>query len=71
MKCSFIFSFKIGLEKVERSILRVLENMFQLSIHFRVIELSPYLVVAKKGVKRHPRSDPLVPIECISLIFVK
>ena len=60
-----------GLERVDKSILKSRENPFQLSMHFRVMELSPYLVVDIYGVNIQPNPEFTVLISCTSLIFLK
>ena len=64
-----IFILRAGLDKVAKSILKSLDNSFQLPMHLRVIEFSPYLVVDEYGVNTHPKLEFLVLILCTSLIF--
>ena len=53
-KNSCILLLRQGLERVDKSILKSRENSFQLSMHFRVMELSPYLVVDIYGMNIQP-----------------
>ena len=56
-KCSIILLLRHGLESVDRSILNSRENPFQLSMHFLVMEFSPYFVVDKNGVNMQPNCE--------------
>ena len=53
-KKSCILLLRQGLERVDKSILKSRENPFQLSMHFRVMELSPYSVVDIYGLNIQP-----------------
>ena len=70
-KYSIILLLRHGLESVDKSILKSRENPFQLSMHFLVMEFSPYLVVDKNGVNMQPNSEFTVLILWTSLIFLK
>ena len=58
----------VDLFNVDRLQFNVLVKKFQLSIHLRVKELSPYFVVAKKGMWIQPSSELFVLMEWISLM---
>ena len=66
-----ILILRPGLERVDKSILKSWENLFQLSIHLRVMEFNPYLVVEEYGVNIQLNSEFTVLISCILLIFLK
>ena len=55
IKKLLILILSADLDKVAKSILKSLDNSFQLPMHLRVIEFSPYLVVEEYGVKTHRR----------------
>ena len=50
MKYESNLRFSVDLFNVDRLKLNAFVNKFQLSIHLRVNEFSPYFVVAKKGM---------------------
>ena len=55
-----ILFFNCDLLIRDRSVFRALLKWFQSSMQCLVIELSPYLVVERYGVNKHPRSELMV-----------
>ena len=71
MKYESILRFSIGLFNVDRLQFNYFVKKFQLSTHLRVQELSPYFVVAKKGMWLQPSSELFVLMEWMSLMDLK